>query len=189
MVSFMRSWKKIASALALIALAACGRPDGEAALRIRSADVSQGVLTARLQWQPGAAVLDALDHGILLDFRVDLRAYGPARIGWRTTLASAQRHIELRYFPLSRRYQLRDLDRGETRSYAARALLIAALEDLRLPLSPDWSGDGAAAARSYGVSIELDRDRLPGALRLPALLQRQWHLSSGEYAWSAPNAS
>lgn len=189
MVSSMQCWKRRASVLALAALAAlagCSASESEAPLRIRSAAVSQGVLSARLQWQPGAAVLDALDHGILLDFRVELRAYGPARIGWRETLAQAERHVELRYFPLSRRYQLRDLDRGETRSYAARALLVAALEDLRLTLPSDWQrGD----ARSYGLSIELDRERLPGALRLPALLQSQWHLSSGEYAWSAPDAS
>jgi hypothetical protein len=182
----MRCWKKIASALTFAALAACGSAAGDASLRIRSAEVSQGVLTARLQWQPGAAVLDALDHGIVLDFRIDLRAYGTARIGWRATLARAERHVELRYFPLSRRYQLRDLDRGDTRSYAARALLIAALDDLRLPLAPAWTA--AAAPSRYGLSVELDRDRLPGALRLPALLQAQWHLSSGEYTWSAPDA-
>jgi hypothetical protein len=147
--------------------------------------VRQGVLSARLQWQPSDAVLDALDHGIVLDFVVDLRAYGPTRVGWRDTLAHIERHIELRFFPLSRRYQLRDLDRGETRSYAARALLMAALEDLRLELPGDWT---QATAASYALSVDLDRERLPGALRLPALLRPDWRLSSGDYSWQTSDA-
>ena len=43
---------------------------------------------------------------------------------------------------MSSRYQLRDLDRGETRSYAARRLLIHALEDLRLELNDEACAAG-----------------------------------------------
>jgi hypothetical protein len=181
----MRYWKNIASAAVAFALAACSAGGDDAPLGIRTATVEQGVLTAHLRWQPDEAVLDALDHGIVLDFVLDLRAYATAHFGWRDTLASARRHIELRYFPLTRRYQLRDLDRGETRSYAARALLTAALEDLRLELPADWP---RAAAAAYTLSVDLDRDRLPGALRLPALLRREWRLSSGDYSWQTSAA-
>jgi hypothetical protein len=185
MASTMRSWKKIASVLFCAALSACAAGGDAAQLRIRSASVVQGVLTARLLWQPSQAVLAALDNGIVLDFIVDVRAYGPARLGWRSTLAHAERHIELRYFPLSRRYQLRDLDRGETRSYGARAQLVAALEDLRLDLPESWR---AGTARAYALTIDLDRDRLPGSLRLPALLRPDWRLSSGDYSWQTATA-
>jgi hypothetical protein len=180
----MQCWKKIASAALLGVLAGCG---GGAAdpLRVTSAEVSQGVLSARLQWQPNEVVLDALDHGIVLDFVLDLRAYGAAHLGWRDTLGQTRRRIELRYFPLSRRYQLRDLDSGETRSYAARALLVAALEDVRLDLPPGWQQPGATG---YALQVELDRERLPGALRLPALLRREWHLSSKDYSWPVADA-
>lgn len=178
----MRFWKNIASLLAATLLAACSTASDDARLRIRSADIGQGVLTARLQWQPSGAVLDALEHGIALDFVVDVRAYATRRFGWNSTLARARRHLELRYFPLSRRYQLRDVDGGETRTYAARSLLLAALEDLRLTLPDDWP---AANAAGYTLRIDLDPERLPGALRLPALLRAGWRLSSGDYAWPA----
>lgn len=182
----MRSWKNIVSALACAALlAACARSDGAAQLRVRQAELVNGVLTTQLQWQPNDTVLDALDHGIALDFVLRLRAYGPSHLGWRGTIARVDRHIELRYFPLTRRYQLRDLDRGETRTYGARGLLVAALEDLHLALPADWSGRGA---QSFALSIDLERDNLPGALRLPALLKSDWHLSSGDFAWAPPDA-
>jgi len=177
--------KRLASALALLALAGCGAGGSDAPLRVRSAAIAGNVLSARLQWQPSDTVLDALDHGIVLDFALDLRAQGAAHLGWRRTLARAERHVELRYFPLSRRYQLRDLDRGETRSYAARSLLVGALEELRLDLPPEFA---AVGAERYALRIELDRERLPGALRLPALLQSQWQLSSGDYTWPTADA-
>lgn len=182
----MRCWKNIVNALLwAAALTACGGSDVAAQLRVRQADVANGILTAQLQWQPNDTVLDALDHGIALDFALRLRAYGPARLGWRGTLARVDRHIELRYFPLTRRYQMRDLDRGETRTYGARGLLVAALEDLHLALPAEWSGRGA---QSFALSIDLERDNLPGALRLPALLKADWHLSSGDFAWPATDA-
>jgi hypothetical protein len=182
----MQCWKNIVSAMLCMAmLVACAGADGAAQLRVRRAELANGILTTQLQWQPNDTVLDALDHGIALDFVLRLRAYGPAHLGWRSTLARADRHIELRYFPLSRRYQMRDLDRGETRTYGARGLLVAALEDLRLALPADWSGRGA---QGFALSIDLERDNLPGALRLPALLKADWHLSSGDFAWPATDA-
>lgn len=181
----MQCWKNIVSALLCVAALAACSGGGAAQLRVRQAELANGVLTAQLQWQPSDAVLDALDHGIALDFVLRLRAYGPAHLGWRGTLARVDRHVELRYFPLSRRYQLRDLDRGETRTYGARGLLVAALEDLHLALPADWSGRGA---QTFTLSIDLERDNLPGALRLPALLQADWHLSSGDFAWPAADA-
>lgn len=182
----MRCWKNIVSALLCAALfAGCAGADRAAQLRVRNAQLANGVLTAQLQWQPNDTVLDALDHGIALEFLLRVRAYGPARLGWHSTLAQADRHIELRYFPLSRRYQMRDLDRGETRTYGARGLLVAALEDLHLALPADWAGSGA---QSFALSIDLERDNLPGALRLPALLNADWHLSSGDFAWPATDA-
>ena len=167
--------------VAVAMLTACANAP-EPALAVRSAGIGGGVLNARLQWHPDASVLAALDNGIALDFTVTLRAQGAAVLGWHRTLATWQRHLELRYYPLSRQYQWRDLDRGETRSYAARALLVAALEDLRLPM-PDVSAPGA---QRFVFDIALDRNALPGALRLPALLRPAWQLSSGDYAWPAP---
>ena len=111
-------------------------------------------------------------------------AASPARAirhSGRSTLAEQTRHLQLRYFPLSRQYQLRDLDLNQARSFSARALALAALEDVRLAL-PEWR---VAGAERYRLQIALDRDALPGALRLPALFLPAWRRCNGEYAWSA----
>jgi len=169
---------RISTLLCALTLGACSAPP----LHIATAHIAQGALNAQLSWSENEIVLDALDHGIALEFTLSLHAYGTARLGWRDTLAQVDRHLELRYFPLTRRYQLRDLDRKETRTYAARALLVAAFEDLRLDLP---AGFVRPDTQSYAMRIDLERDHLPGALRLPALLDGNWRLSSGDYAWPA----
>ena len=171
----MRSWKSTISILVCIALAACASAPG--AFVVRSAALDGAVLTVRSDWRPAAPVLDALDHGIELPFVVTVEARQPGAFD----LASARisRHLQLRYFPLSRQYQLRDTEDATTRSFDARALALAAMENLRLPL-PGFDGAGAAQLQ---VRITLDRDALPGALRLPALLQSAWRVDSGDYAW------
>jgi len=175
----MRLWTKLTSILCCVALAACARAPG--ALVVRSAAIESGVLSARVDWQPDARVLAALDHGIALDFIVSVAAGTPGMLGMDNA-AQQRRRLQLRYFPLSRQYQLRDLDLAQTRSFSARSLALAAFEELRLPL-PGWDAHGA---RRFALDIALDRESLPGALRLPALLQPAWHLSSGEYAWQTP---
>jgi len=175
----MQLWKSTTSILCCIALAACAGAPG--AFVVRSAAVDAGTLAARLEWRPDARVLEALDNGIVLQFDVRVKARGAPTLLGRPTLALQTRHLQLRYFPLSRQYQLRDLDLNQARSYAARALALAALEDLRLPL-PAWNG---ANAEGFSLEIALDRDALPGALRMPALLLPAWRLCRGEYAWPA----
>jgi hypothetical protein len=175
----MRFWKSIISILCSATLAACA--SAPQAFIVRNASADAGMLTARLEWRPDARVLEALDNGIALQFDVRVKAQGAATWLGRPTLAAQTRHLQLRYFPLSRQYQLRDLDLNQARSYAARALALAALEDLRLPLL-SWK---AGNAESYRLEIALDRNTLPGALHMPALFLPAWRSCRGEYAWPA----
>jgi hypothetical protein len=190
--------RKPASAVLIAALAGalCACSHGASPrFAVRSANIEHGVLAAQLDWRPSALMLDALDHGIALDFEVTVEAQGAAWMGWHRQLGLATWRRELRYFPLTRQYQMRDPQNdaahaGETRNYPARASLVAAISDLRLDLPADWVGAAdAGAVQRYTLRIDLQRDNLPGALRLPALIDADWRLSTGIFAWPAtPNA-
>jgi len=179
----MQLWKKATNILLSAALAACARAPQATTFTVRTAAVERGMLTTQVDWQPSGVLLDALDHGIALDFEITLKAQIRGFANWNRTLAQTHWHRELRYFPLTRQYQVRDAAHAETRSYAARASLIAAITDLRLELPADWPG---AAAQRYALRIDLERDNLPGALRLPALIDVDWRLSTGTYTWPVP---
>ncbi len=173
----MQCLKKAISIFCALLLGACARTPGD--LRVRSASIDANVLVAQLSWQPDAVVLDAVDHGIALEFTVTAQAFAPGMLGLHAT-QTQQRHVQLRYFPLTRQYQVQDVEDARTRSYAARALAFAALEDLRLPLATWHQG-----AIAYRVRVALDRDALPGALRLPAVFEAAWRIDSGDYTWRA----
>lgn len=188
----MRFWKKYSSALCIFAASCASAPDA-ADFSVRSATIERDVLVAQLDWQPSSVLLDALDHGIALTFVITLRGRAAGRFGWMHNVAQARWHRELHFFPLTRQYQLRDADRddaarADTRTFAARASLIAGMANLQLQLPAEWlaARNNAKNIQSYTLHVALERDHLPGALRLPAVIDADWHLSTGTYTWPVP---
>lgn len=179
----MRLWKKLAiSALLISLLAGCDalREQAPGSLQVRHAGVASGAegmrLDINLDCRLNGPINDALEHGIPITFDIHLRAQGVrGRVDNR-------RQVELRYFPLSRRYQLRDNGSDDVRSFAALAYLTDALAALRLPL-PNAFANLPAGTRLV-VNVKLDHSALPGALRLPALIEPAWRLSAPEYVWT-----
>lgn len=191
MGSTMRLSRKRSSLIACLlllvlaaALAGCGALEEQkpGSLIVRSAHVvadgAASMLELALDLRLSGPMQDALDHGIPLTLDVDLRS------GRWPHANRAERRIELRYFPLSRRYQLREKESEDVRSFATPAYLIAALGSLRVPLPATFSG--LPSATPLRVSVRLDPTTLPGALRLPAVFEPAWRLTSGVHAWAAP---
>lgn len=178
------------AALAALLLGACARAPGEAPeLALTAARVEPHGATASLwiecDWRPSPVMLEALDHGIALGLRLRLDRERPGVVGWRVA-DRVERHLELRYFPLTRRYQLRDLEQGSVRSYGVRAAALAALGRLELPLAAATIAAGADERQR--LRIDFDASTLPGALRLPALAQRQWRQATAERTWPGSRA-
>ena len=168
--------------LLCVLLAGCGAlmQQVPGSLVVRGARISvnagSALLELGLDCRLSGPMQDALDHGIPLTMVVDVRAGQ-----WPRTLASTTRRVELRYFPLSRRYQLRELEADDVRSFAAPAYLIAALGSLRLGLPSGFVN--LPAATQLHVSARLDPAALPGALRLPALFEPAWRLAAADSTW------
>lgn len=174
----MRSWKSLASAAALaLLLTGCAlvyeQAPGELVVRgARFVPAVEGtILELALDCRLSGPMSDALDRGIPLTFKVEVQV----------DASPILRRLELRYFPLSRRYLLRDPDSGRVlRSYAASAALLDGMRGLQLPLGTD---SARLTGRQASVRVGLERSALPGPLRLPALFEPAWHLRSAEYAW------
>ncbi|HEY0232750.1 MAG TPA: DUF4390 domain-containing protein [Dokdonella sp.] len=181
----MRCWKSTERLLVLLAgalLAGCGviaqQTPGTLVVRDARVDVAADAATLDLglDCRLSGPMQDALDHGIPITLRIDLRAGR-----WPRASAAAKR-IELRYFPLSRRYQLHDLDVTEVRSYSSPGYLVAALGSLRLGLPKAFAT--LPPGTPLQLSARIDPSALPGALRLPALFEPAWRLASADFAWT-----
>jgi hypothetical protein len=169
---------------ALCVLGGCGALEQQTpgALGVRSAQVlavaGNAVLELGLDCRLSGPMQDALDHGIPITFAIDVRAGG-----WARTFAATTQHIELRYFPLSRRYLLREVGSDDVRSFASQAHLLAALGSLRLTLPREFAQLPTGAP--LHVRAAIDATALPGALRLPALFEPAWRLASTDSVWPA----
>ncbi|HEY6941830.1 DUF4390 domain-containing protein [Dokdonella sp.] len=175
-----------ARALAACALAAllggCGllAPSGSLGVRSAQLQASEGgaMLELGLDCRLSGPMQDALDHGIPITLAIDVRAGD-----WPRARARATPAIELRYFPLSRRYQLRQGDSEDVRSFATQAYLLSALGSLRLGLPIEFAR--LAPGTPLHVRAAIDPTALPGALRLPALFEPAWRLASADSTWPA----
>jgi len=183
----MRSSTKLASVVCLFAMliAGCGviaqqRP-GQ--LVIRGARIAgpddAPLLALGLDCKLSGPMQDALDHGIPLTLRIRIEA---SRWRYAPNATTSEHRVELRYFPLSRRYQMRDLDTSaDVRSFATPGYLFAGLNSLRLSLPATFSNLPTGTSLRVGARLEIES--LPGALRLPAVFEPAWRLSAAEYAW------
>jgi hypothetical protein len=178
----MHWWKRLASGICLVgALAGCDalREQAPGTLVVREAQIVSAADGAQLEvdldCRLNGPMSDALEHGIPITLSVKLRT----EIG-SASLAD-QRQVELRYFPLSRRYQLRDSGSGNVSSFAASGYLTDALAALRLPLPATFAQ--LPAGTRLRLDVGLDHAALPGALRLPAILEPAWRLIAPEFEW------
>jgi hypothetical protein len=173
----------VALALPLVACTAL-REQAPGHLQVRSAalraDAGGVELALDLDCALSGPMRDALDHGIPIAFKVELKAGGSLL---HAPEATARRRITLRYYPLSRRYQVlgQDGPGASARSFAAPAYLVDALGTLHIALPPAFAA--LPAGTPLRLRVGIDPAVLPGPLRVPALFEPAWQLRAAEYRW------
>ncbi len=120
---------------------------------------------------------DALDHGVPLAFQIEI-AIRPA--GDHRDSKREHRSFEIRFLPLSNRYQLTSSQPFSVRTFPRLRHALAELEvvNLSIPASPAPGQETEIRARSF-----LDKRRMPAPMRLPVWFSSQWQHDSGWQAW------
>ena len=160
---------------------ACGQGTGERRFEIDHVDLkwSNGRLTAVLQQQLALSdeAKNALRHGVPLTFRVQLIVRDTST---QTRVTEHQEEYEIRYLPLSDRFQLTLPGGDEIQTFPRLRHLVAELADLRLTLRTGALPDG-----SYEVltRTRLDRRKMPMSMRFPSLFSSEWKHDSGWSSW------
>ena len=119
----------------------------------------------------------ALEHGVTLTVRLEMELHNDNNM--IVTRRDAMR-FQLRYLPLSERFQLSEERTGELQAFSRLRHLLAAMDDFNVQLSTGPLPSGSYELRTR---ISLDESRLPTPMQLPAWFSPQWRHDSEWSVW------
>ena len=174
-------WSLRTTVLLALLMAACAGPDSDFGFTLEQAEArrSGSLLDVRIQQKIvfSAEAKKALNHGVPLYIRTELslRASDTGQDAFRTS-----REFEIRYLPLSKRYELLTQQPLSTRSFPRLRHLLAeiAVLNFTLPAAEFPAERFELRARTF-----LDKRNLPPPLRLPSRFSAQWRHDSGWQTW------
>jgi len=120
---------------------------------------------------------NALNHGVPLVIETQL-ALRPAG-SWQN-IQETHKDFEIRYLPLSKRYQLTTSQPHRVSTFPRLRHVLAELAavNFALPVKSMPAGEYELRARSY-----LDKRDIPPPMRLPVWFSARWHHDSGWHSW------
>lgn len=169
------------AALAAASLAACGGREEGGQFNISEVEASwsNGHMTVRFQQdlRLSSEARNALVHGVPLTVGVELVLRNSRS---QTRVHKNNSHYEIRYLPLSERYQLTDPETNAIQTFPRLRHALAELGNLQVTFDTGAlpQGEYELLARSF-----LDRQRMPPPMRLPALFSPRWKHESSWTSW------
>jgi hypothetical protein len=163
-------------------LGACTPASGNHGFEIRAVQIQQSRRQLRIALEQDAQLSfearRALQNGVPLTIRVNTEVRDANTL---TLLADQELRFEIRYLPLSDRYQLSYAGVPESgRSFPRLRHVLADFGnlDLTMPTGPLVPGD-----YEFRVRVRLDRSSLPMPMQLPAVIVRNWRHDSQWTQW------
>jgi hypothetical protein len=177
----MRACASLLSLCFLVLLGGCARKESEFGFRARSIEVRPSYESVQTQLLQDVSLsqeaIKAIEHGVPLTLTLDLRLHDALNL---SLLAAEQFQFEIRYLPLSDRYQLRRPGDGGGQSFMRLRHVTSALSRLDVRFDTGALAPGEYELRSR---MFIDSRSLPAPMRLPALLTAGWRHQSEWSAW------
>ena len=120
---------------------------------------------------------EALEHGVTLTIKLQIELRNDNDMIVKRQDA---RNFQLRYLPLSERYQLSEEEFDELPSFSRFRHMIAEIDSLNLQLTTGPLPPGSYELRTR---IRLDETLLPAPMQLPAWFSSQWQHDSEWSVW------
>jgi len=168
--------------IVMFCLAGCGQEDVAAyGFAIKNVSVRSAYQSLDIQLQQNLELSEqareALEHGVTLVIRLELELRNDNKM---IIVQRDARHFQLRYLPLSERYQLSEEETGESQTFSRLRHLLAAEAVLNVHLA---TGPLVSGSYELRTRIRLDESRLPAPMQLPAWLSTQWQHDSEWSVW------
>ena len=163
-------------------LAGCGEKSAvDYGFSIKNVSISRAYqsLNVHLQQdlQLSQQAREAMEHGVTLSILLELELHNDNNM---MVVHRENRRFQLRYLPLSERYQLLEEETDELQAFSRLRHLLAAIAKLNVQLS---TGPLLPGSYELRTRISLDESRLPTPMQLPALFSSQWQHDSEWSVW------
>jgi hypothetical protein len=168
--------------IAVLLVAACDQQNTvDYGFAIKNVSVNRAYqsLNVRLQQELELSqqAREALEHGVTLTVTLEMELRNDNKM---IVVRRDTRRFQLRYLPLSERYQLTDEETEELRTFSRLRHMLAAIDDINVQLSTGPLPPGGYELRTR---IRLDESRLPAPMQLPAWFSSQWQHDSEWSVW------
>ena len=124
-----------------------------------------------------AQAREALEHGVTLTIRLEMELRNDNNM---IVARRDARRFQLRYMPLSERYQLSEEGSGELKAFSRLRHMLADMANLNVRLSTGPLPSGSYELRTR---ISVDESRLPTPMQLPVRFSSQWRHDSEWSVW------
>ena len=170
-----------------LAGAAVAQPDDEGHFEVRSASVelTDGIYyaDADIDLRLSSEASELLHTWQPLTITVEVEFLNRLRLWWDTTEFQVRRRSQLSFRPVTDRYVVYNIDTNVTEAFitlSAALDFIGRVDGLAVVDESDLDED-----RRYEVRVRavLDKDDLPGPLRLIAFWRRDWSIASEWLQW------
>lgn len=139
------------------------------------------VLDAKLNYKFTEVIIEALQNGVSLTLRLTIMVERERGYWWDERIATLKQGYELKYYALSRQYELKDLNSDKQETFSHLNDVLSRLNKLKdFPLIDKHLIENDGTYRVY-LQTHLDIESLPVPLRPIAYLSSQWRLSSEWY--------
>ena len=179
--------KRLLFALCLLVMATASYASEPVDIAIKTANLSQHqdsyFLNGRIHYSLSEEAIDALHHGVTLNFNVEVSIIEPRRWLWSKHHHNIQLSYQIKYHTLAEIYQVsRPQDIGQHNFASLDAALHAMGSLNEIPIHA-MSGNQLT---EYYLALDayLNIEALPLPMRPLAYLSPGWHLQSNHYLWS-----
>lgn len=177
----MRFYASLLS-LSVLFFAGCGKPDAvDHGFVIDDVSINEAYqsLNVRLrqQLQLGPKPSEALEHGVVLFIKLELELHNDNNL---MLVRRDTRQFQLRYLPLSERYQLSEDNDEDMQVYPRLRHVLAAIGNVNVNMV---TGPLLPGKYKLRTRVSLDESRLPTPMQLPAWFSSDWHHDSEWSVW------
>jgi hypothetical protein len=177
----MRYYVSLLSLLVVL-LAGCSRQDAvDYGFTINKVSVNQAYqsLSVRLSQdiQLSSQAREALEHGVVLFIKLELELQNDDGL---MTVRKDTREYQLRYLPLSERYQLSETNDDDMQVYSRLRHVLSAIGNVTIQMS---TGPLLPGGYELRTRVSLDESRLPTPMQLPAWFSSEWDHDSEWSVW------